>query len=182
MPRTQRLYSTATWPQNYLVVSLCITILAEVRYSQSLWHVYVTTELTSCVIIHHNPSWDQVQSESVACCVDGCRHCLMLYLPYKAKHMYTRGVWGHAPPENFLILDGLRLLLVHSQGLCSEQRIFNLEAIVSKGGGQIWSRRGECPPPKWTTGMIYILEYKRHASTVEPLYTGHHREPTFCPL
>ena len=27
------------------------------------------------------------------------------------------------------------LLLAHSQGLCSEWRIFNLEVIVSKGGG-----------------------------------------------
>ena len=31
------------------------------------------------------------------------------------KHMTSRGVWGHAPPENFCILDSLRLLLMHSQ-------------------------------------------------------------------
>ena len=35
------------------------------------------------------------------------------------KHMHTRGVWGHAPPGNFCFLDSLRLLLVHSQRLCS---------------------------------------------------------------
>ena len=29
-------------------------------------------------------------------------------------HLYTRGVWRHASPEN---LDCLRLLLVHSQGI-----------------------------------------------------------------
>ena len=31
------------------------------------------------------------------------------------KHTTSRGVWGHAPPENFCILDSLRLLLMHSQ-------------------------------------------------------------------
>ena len=49
------------------------------------------------------------------------------------KHLYTRGVWGHAPSENFLILDCLRLLLVHSQELY-------IEAAISRRGG------GECPP------------------------------------
>ena len=28
-----------------------------------------------------------------------------------AKHAHTRGVWGHAPPENFEKLDPLRLNL-----------------------------------------------------------------------
>ena len=27
------------------------------------------------------------------------------------KHIHTRGVWGHAPPEKFLKLGALRLLL-----------------------------------------------------------------------
>ena len=31
------------------------------------------------------------------------------------KHTTSRGVWGHFPPENFCILDSLRLLLMHSQ-------------------------------------------------------------------
>ena len=31
------------------------------------------------------------------------------------KYTTSRGVWGHAPPENFCILDSLRLLLMHSQ-------------------------------------------------------------------
>ena len=31
------------------------------------------------------------------------------------KHTTSRGVWGHAPPENNCILDSLRLLLMHSQ-------------------------------------------------------------------
>ena len=31
------------------------------------------------------------------------------------KHTKSRGVWGHAPPEIFCILDSLRLLLMHSQ-------------------------------------------------------------------
>ena len=47
------------------------------------------------------------------------------------KHLYTRGSWGHAPSENFSILDCLRLVLVHSQGLY-------IEAAISVGeGGQV---------------------------------------------
>ena len=46
------------------------------------------------------------------------------------KHMISRGVWGHAPPGNFCILDSLRLLLVHSQ------------ALHLGGGASI-----PCPPP-----------------------------------
>ena len=32
------------------------------------------------------------------------------------KHIYTRGIWRHAPQE-MLVLDSLKLLLVYSQGL-----------------------------------------------------------------
>ena len=45
------------------------------------------------------------------------------------------------------VLDCLRLLLVHSQELCIEYRIFNLEAIVAIHCRLAISKGGRVPPP-----------------------------------
>ena len=69
-----------------------------------------------------------------------------------SMHTIARGVWGHAPPGNFCILDSLRLLLVHSQVLHYEYLIMIiihvrrfldfmrviLLALWGGGGGRAW--------------------------------------------
>ena len=60
------------------------------------------------------------------------------------KQMYTRGVWGNAPPGNFRFLDFLRLLLVHSHGLCSN---CSDTLATSKGGVRFDQGRARPPPP-----------------------------------
>jgi hypothetical protein len=67
----------------------------------------------------------------------------------------TRGVWGHAPPENFEILQPLRLFLVASETTYTNEKLLYIillhstiyiSVILGKfqgGGGEIPG----CPPP-----------------------------------
>ena len=42
------------------------------------------------------------------------------------KHAPTRGVWGHAPPENFLKMNALRLNLGLSGGIFTHFKVLNV--------------------------------------------------------
>jgi hypothetical protein len=49
----------------------------------------------------------------------------------RARHCtQTRGVWGHAPPENFEILQPLRLFLVASETTYTNKNIILLHSTI----------------------------------------------------
>ena len=58
------------------------------------------------------------------------------------KHMYTRGVWGHAPPENFRFQT-----VCDCFGCIFRDFVLNdYRLAISKGGRDLFRRGGHSPP------------------------------------